>query len=143
MTVEAEAGVDLADAANEEFDPVDAVPLAQPAVGRHSHAHIRHLPDHDTLARVPDHPDPDLDLDLFREILAVQGLPLTRIMEEVDGLIIGGKAAVIAKEVMIDIKDIPSITVVITKIGDRLYTLTVNPTIGTIEKSRNKWRNEE
>lgn len=98
MTVEAEAGVDLADAANEEFDPVDAVPLAQPAVGRHSHAHIRHLPDHDTLARVPDHPDPDLDLDLFREILAVQ---------------------------------------------DRLYTLTVNPTIGTIEKSRNKWRNEE
>lgn len=72
MTVEAEAGVDLADAAaNEEFDPVDAVPLVQPAVGRHSHAHIRHLPDHDTLARVPDHPD--LDLDLFREILAVQG----------------------------------------------------------------------
>lgn len=71
MTVEAEAGVDLADAAaNEEFDPVDAVPLVQPAVGRHSHAHI-HLPDHDTLARVPDHPD--LDLDLFREILAVQG----------------------------------------------------------------------
>lgn len=72
MTVEAEAEVDLADAAaNEEFDPVDAVPLAQPAVGRHSHAHIRLLPDHDTLARVLDHPD--LDLHLFREILAVQG----------------------------------------------------------------------
>jgi len=51
------------------------------------------------------------------------GLPLTRIMEEVDGLIIGGKAAVIAKEVMIDIKDIPLITVVITKIGGKIRFL--------------------
>lgn len=48
------------------------------------------------------------------------GLPPTRIMEEVDGLIIGGKAAVIAKEVMIDIKDIPLVAVVITKIGGKM-----------------------
>lgn len=26
---------------------------------------------------------------------------------------------------------------------DRLYVLTVNPTIGTTEKSRGKWKNEE
>lgn len=49
------------------------------------------------------------------------GLPPTRIMEEVDGLIIGGKAAVIAKEVMIDIKDIPSVAVITTKIGGKMF----------------------
>lgn len=72
MIAEAEAGVDLADAAaDEESDPVDAVLLARPAVGRLSHAHIRHPLDQDTLVRVPDHHDPDPDLS--RDILAVQG----------------------------------------------------------------------
>lgn len=42
-------------------------------------------------------------------------------MKEVGGLITGGKAAVIAKEVMIDIKDIPLITVVTIKIGGKIY----------------------
>lgn len=111
MTVEAEAGVgvDLADAvADEEFDLVDAVPLARLAVGRLSHAHIPHLPDQDTLARAPDldpdadpdpdHSDLDPDPDRIRDILAVQ---------------------------------------------DHLYVPTVNPTIGTIKKSRGKWKNEE
>lgn len=50
------------------------------------------------------------------------GLPPIQIMEEVDGLIIGGKAAAIAKEVMIDIKGIPSV-VVATKIGGKIYFL--------------------
>lgn len=75
MTVEAEAeaGVDLADAAaDEESDPVDAVLLARPAVGHPSHAHIRYPLDQDTLARVPDHHDPDPD-PLSRDILVVQG----------------------------------------------------------------------
>lgn len=68
--VEAEAGVDLADAAaGEESDLVDAVPSARPAVAHLIHAHIRHLPDQDTPARVPDH----FDLDPDRNTLAVQG----------------------------------------------------------------------
>lgn len=54
------------------------------------------------------------------------GLPPTRIMEEVDGLIIGGKVAVIVKKVMIDIKDIPSITVVTIKIGGKMHFFEIN-----------------
>lgn len=70
ITVEAEAGVDLAGAAaDEESDPVDAVLSVRPVVARLIHAHIRHLPDQDTLAHVPDH----FDLDPSRNILAVQG----------------------------------------------------------------------